>query len=119
MSITLSRLIHSIFENQCFFVNPILIQIKVHSYSFKLSTNQFQGVGPNRAAIISLPDDAAATASSNVNDLTKSNKWIPQALLRSHQNANGNLSRTQDDKDNEVFSSMSCSPQQINTGKIR
>lgn len=75
-------------------------------YSFKLSTNQFQAVGPNRAGIISLPDDAASNVSSNNIDLTKSsvvNKWIPQTLLRSHQHGNGNLSRTQEDKDNDVF----------------
>jgi hypothetical protein len=50
-----------------------------------------------------LSDDAAATVSSNVSDLTKTNKWIPQTLLRSHQNANCNLIRTQEDKDNDVF----------------
>jgi translation initiation factor 4G len=50
-----------------------------------------------------LSDDAAATVSSNVSDLTKTNKWIPQTLLRSHRNANGNLIRTQEDKDNDVF----------------
>ena len=75
-------------------------------YSFKLSTNQFQAVGPNRAGIISLSDDAAAVVSSNVNYITKSsinNKWIPQTLLRTHQQANGNLIRTQEEKDNDVF----------------
>jgi translation initiation factor 4G len=53
-----------------------------------------------------LSDDAAATVSSNVNDLTKSsinNKWIPQTLLRSHQQANRNLIRTKEEKDNDVF----------------
>ncbi len=53
-----------------------------------------------------MSDDAAATVSSNVSDLTKpsiNNKWIPQTLLRSHHHANGNLSRTQEDKDNDVF----------------
>ncbi len=51
-------------------------------------------------------DDAAAIVSSNVNDLTKSSintKWIPQTLIRSHQQSNGNLIRTQEDKDNDVF----------------
>lgn len=52
-----------------------------------------------------MSDDAAATVSSNVNDLTKNTKWIPQTLLRTHhqQQANGNLVRTQEDKDNDVF----------------
>jgi translation initiation factor 4G len=50
-----------------------------------------------------LSDDAAATVSSNVSELTKTNKWIPQTLVRSHHNANGNLIRTQEDKDNDVF----------------
>lgn len=62
-----------------------------------------------------MSDDAAATVSTNVNDLTKPTtttttttqtikaKWIPQTLLRSHQQANGNLIRTQEDKDNDVF----------------
>lgn len=75
-------------------------------YSFKLSTNQFQAVGPNRAGIISSCDDAASIVSSNNIDLAKSsvtNKWIPQTLLRSHHQANGNLIRTQEDKDNDVF----------------
>ncbi|CAF0890957.1 unnamed protein product [Adineta steineri] len=67
---------------------------------------KFQAVGPNRAGIISLSDDAVAAVSSNTSDLNKSlinNKWIPQTLLRSHQQANGNLIRTQEDKDNDVF----------------
>ncbi|CAF1033586.1 unnamed protein product [Adineta ricciae] len=67
----------------------------------------FQAVGPNRAGIVSLSDDAAAVVSSNTNDLSTStlstNKWIPQTLLRSHQQANGSLIRTQEDKDNDVF----------------
>ena len=54
-----------------------------------------------------MSDDAAAVVSSNTNDLDKStlptNKWIPQALLRSHQQANGSLVRTQEEKDNDVF----------------
>ena len=50
-----------------------------------------------------MSDDAAATVSSNVSELTKTNKWIPQTLIRSQHNANGNLSRTQEDKDNDVF----------------
>ena len=49
-----------------------------------------------------MTDDASATVSSNVNDIN-TNKWIPQTLLRSHQQANGNLIRTQEDKDNDVF----------------
>ncbi len=51
-------------------------------------------------------DDAAAIVSSNVSELTKSSintKWIPQTLIRSHQQSNGNLIRTQEDKDNDVF----------------
>jgi hypothetical protein len=88
------------------FYKPRHLQSIFHSYSFKLSTNQFQAVGPNRAGIISSSDDATAIVSSNVSDLNKSsltNKWIPQTLLRSHQQANGNLIRTQEDKDNDVF----------------
>ena len=72
-------------------------------YSFKLSTNQFQAVGPNRAAIVSLSDDAAAIVSSNTSDLTCANKWIPPTILRSHQQNNGNINRSQEDKDNDVF----------------
>lgn len=51
-------------------------------------------------------DNAAAIVSSNVSDVPKppvTNKWIPQALLRSHQQANGALIVTQEDKDNDVF----------------
>ncbi|CAF3002832.1 unnamed protein product [Rotaria sp. Silwood2] len=68
--------------------------------------NRFQAVGPNRAGIVSLSDDAAAIVSSNVSDLPKpsiANKWIPQTLLRSHQQGNGNIIRTQEEKDNDVF----------------
>jgi hypothetical protein len=93
-----------------FFLSYLNIDIRIHSnihsYSVKLSTNQFQAVGPNRAGIVSLSDDAAAIVSSNVSDLTKSSisiKWIPQTFLRTHQNVNGNLIRTQEDKDNDVF----------------
>ncbi len=53
-----------------------------------------------------MSDDAAAIASSNIGNLTKSsinNKWIPQTILRSHQQANRNLIRTQEEKDNDVF----------------
>jgi len=63
-----------------------------------------------------LSDDAAANVSSNTSDLTltslpsststttkKNNKWIPPTILRSHQQVNGHLNRTQEDKDNEVF----------------
>ena len=52
-------------------------------------------------------DAAPAIVSSNVSDLnptSSTNKWIPPTLLlRSHQQAHGNLVRTQEDKDNEVF----------------
>ncbi|CAF4430739.1 unnamed protein product [Rotaria socialis] len=66
-----------------------------------------RSVGPNRAGIISLSDDAAAIVSSNVSDLPKSSitntKWIPQKLVRSHQQGNGSVIRTQEEKDNDVF----------------
>ncbi|CAF3772185.1 unnamed protein product, partial [Rotaria sp. Silwood1] len=58
------------------------------------------------AGIVSLSDDAAAIVSTNVSDLPKTsinNKWIPQTLLRSHQQTNTNIIRTQEEKDNDVF----------------
>ena len=51
-------------------------------------------------------DAATTTVASNDGDLAKpsvNNKWIPRVLLRSHQQANGNLILTQEEKDNDVF----------------
>ena len=96
------------------------------AYPVKLSTYQFQAVGPNRAAIVSSSDDAAAAvvlasnvvdvnnsstdsttgAAQNTNnnkDFSKVAKWIPQTLVRNHQQASGSVGRTQDEKDNDVF----------------